>query len=273
MSGQLSLRRPPNRRRARFLLRRPFGPLILLAVIIVAALAGLAAATGFLGQDAFNFLAPEGEPRPFAALYLSGDMGLRFGLGRHVAPALAAHGIPVMGMNSPALFAQHRTRKEVEDIVADGVRQAMRQTGAERIVLIGQSFGSDMIATALPSFPDDLRPHVAAVVLVVPGQNAYFQADPLGFAYRGAPDARPGAALRTVAWTPLVCIRGAQERDSLCPELAGTAARQITLPGGHLLQMNYRRLIATILSELDSRDGTAAGTEAIVARQQRQALS
>ena len=247
MTRPFASRRAPKPRRSRLRSRLAWAML----AAVVAVLIGVAAASGFLGHNAVRLFAPEDERRPFAALYLSGDMGLQLGMGRHVAPALAAHGIPVIGINSPALFARHRTRAEVDEIVADSVRQAMRQTGAERIVLIGQSFGSDMIATALPSFPADLRPHVAAALLVVPGRNAYFRADPLGIAYRGKPDAQPAAALRNVGWTRLICIRGAQETDSLCPELAGTTARLITLPGGHFLRLDYRRLTATILRMLD----------------------
>lgn len=34
---------------------------------------------------------------------------------------------------------------------------------------------------------------------------------------------------------PVVCLRGADEQDSLCPRLVGKNIEQITLPGGHLL--------------------------------------
>lgn len=239
----------PSLRPASWPTPRPLRFAVIALAIVGAIALAFAGVAGFFSRQAFTFFDAGGRA-PVAAIYMSGDSGLRFGMGPHVAPALAARGIPVLGISSPALFGRHRSRAEVEQIVADGVRDAMRRSGADRIVLIGQSFGADMISTALPSLPDDLRPHVAAVVLVVPGQKAYFRADPLGFAYHGTPDAEPAAALRGVAWTPITCIYGAKETDSLCPELAGTATRVLSLPGGHFLSRNYDLLTATILQQL-----------------------
>ncbi|WP_419808175.1 AcvB/VirJ family lysyl-phosphatidylglycerol hydrolase [Sphingomonas sp.] len=229
---------------------------------VAAALVGLVAgalflAAGFLRSDPVSEFAATGPRRPFAALYLSGDMGLRFGIGPRVAAALAKSGIPVLGLNSPTLFGHHRTRAEVEAIVAQGARETLARTRAPKVVLIGQSFGADMIATALPALPADLRSRVLAAVLVVPGRAVYFRADPLGFAYRGTPDAAPAAALRTVGWTSVLCIQGMKETDSLCPGLAGGAARRVVLPGGHFLQNDDHLVTTTILRVIDA---TAAGS-------------
>ncbi|TGX41674.1 type IV secretion system protein VirJ [Sphingomonas naasensis] len=196
-----------------------------------------------------------GRPHPrIAAVYLSGDMGLRFGMGPKVAPALAGHGIPVIGISSAANFATRRTRAEIDAMLADAVRTALVRTGAKRVVLIGQSFGADMVATAAPDLPAALRPRIAAIVLVVPAQTAYFRADPTGLAYLGTPDARPAAALRATGWAPIICIYGIREADSLCPALGPDHARAVALPGGHFLDRDDRRLVATILAQLHAAD-------------------
>ena len=69
------------------------------------------------------------------------------------------------------------------------VREGLHDTGRDRLVVIGQSYGADILAAALPALPSDLRAHVAAVILVVPGRDIFFRADPSGLAYRGTPDA------------------------------------------------------------------------------------
>jgi type IV secretory pathway VirJ component len=189
-----------------------------------------------------------------AAVYFSGDMGLSFGMGPKVAPALAARGMPVLGISSAVNFATHRTRAELDAVLAGAIRTAVARTGAGKVVLIGQSFGADMIATAAPDLPAELRKKVAAISLVVPSRTVFFRADPTGITYLGTPDARPALAVRGLDWAPVICIYGVRETDSLCPVLGGTPARVIALPGGHFLNRDDRLLVATMVSALHAAD-------------------
>lgn len=220
------------------------------ALAIAAALLALAAAAGFFDRDPIRLFGDFGRGRvPVVALYFSGDMGLRFGMGPHVTQALAARGIPVMGVNSPTIFGRHRSRDEVDAVVAQAVRSALARAHADRVVLIGQSFGSDVLGTGISRLPADLRAKVASIVLVVPGRTVFFRADPTSLAYRGTPDAQAIESARTLSWAPLTCIYGARETDSLCP-LLGAPAKRIELPGGHFLDNDAHRLIATIIAAL-----------------------
>jgi type IV secretory pathway VirJ component len=217
---------------------------------IAAALLTLAAMAGFFDRDPIRLFGDFGRGRvPVVALFFSGDLGLRFGMGPHVTQALAARGIPVMGVNSPTVFGRHRSRAEVDRVIADAVRGALARAHADRVVLIGQSFGSDVLGTGAARLPADLRAKVAAIVLVVPGQTVFFRADPTDLSYRGTPDARALDAARTLSWAPLTCIYGVRETDSLCPLLAAPVTR-IALPGGHFLNNDPHRLIATIIAAL-----------------------
>lgn len=235
---------------------------IALAIGLVGALVGLglaAPALHLIDADPMRLFASSRRAGDTVAVYVSGDLGLRFGMGPKVAPALAAHGIPVVGVSSPVAFGTRRTRAEADAIIAGAVRTALARTGAKRAVLIGQSFGSDIVATTLPDLPPDLRRRIAAVVLVVPGESVFFRADPTGITYHGTPDAAPAAALRGVDWTPVVCIYGEAETDSLCPALDRHRAEIIPLPGGHFLHHDDQLLTRTILDALRRADRTITG--------------
>ena len=221
-----------------------------IALVLAAVLLAVAAAAGFFDRDPIRLFGDFGRARvPVVALFFSGDMGLRFGMGPHVTHALATRGIPVMGVNSPTIFGRHRSRAEVDGLIADAVRGALARAHADRVVLIGQSFGSDVLGTGAARLPADLKSKVAAIVLVVPGQTVFFRADPTNLAYHGTPDAQALDAARTLSWAPLTCIYGARETDSLCPLLAAPMKR-IALPGGHFLGNDANRLIATIVAAL-----------------------
>jgi type IV secretory pathway VirJ component len=157
--------------------------------------------------------------------------------------------LPVLGVSSSTAFATHRSRAQTDAIVANAIRETLRRTGASRVIVIGQSFGADAARVGLAHLPPDLRPKVAAAVLVVPGSTAYFRADPLGFAYRGKPDADASEA-PLLGWLPVTCIRGRAETDSLCPALTMANVRRVTLPGGHFLHHDSSLLVGTLLQSL-----------------------
>ena len=221
------------------------------AIVLAIAAVGLALAcwAGFFARQPISFYAGKARS-PLAIVYFSGDMGLRMGIATAVVPAMSRLQIPVLGVNSPSAFATHRTRAEVDALVAGAVRETIARTGAQRIVLMGQSFGADMVGTGVAALPQDLRSRVAAVVLVVPGRDAYFRADPTGFAYRGPADSNMVETAGSVTWTKLICIYGVNEEASLCPALPAHFGQVIGLPGGHFLHHDDKALIVTILSAL-----------------------
>ncbi len=122
-------------------------------------------------------------PPPIAVVNFSGDMGLRFLLGASTSRGLTEHGVPVVGITTPALFAHHVTRAELDAIIAEGVRTALARTGAKRIVVMGQSYGADIVQTGLANLPADVRARVAAIVLILPGDTVFYRADPSGLLY------------------------------------------------------------------------------------------
>ncbi|GAB7552449.1 hypothetical protein NRB_19530 [Novosphingobium sp. 11B] len=221
----------------------------LFALAALGLIALAAPVLGLLGTEPIVMF-PAAEPHPrVAAVFLSGDMGFHFGMGEKVAAAVAAKGVPVVGVASPVVFATHRTRAEADAVVAGAVRLALTRTGASRVVLMGQSYGADILATTAPDLPPDLRARVLAIDLTVPAHDVYFRADPVGLAYLGKPDAHPLLAMRGVDWAPVVCVYGLEEKGSLCPSLAGRA-RVIGLSGDHYLGHDAPRLIATTLRAL-----------------------
>lgn len=233
------------------------GWLAAIVLLLGAIAAGVYWSAGFLDRDAVHLYGMPARPgsAPVAAVFLSGDMGLRYGMGSYVVQALAGAGVPVYAIASSTAFARHRSHAEVEALVADAVREASRRSGAAKVVVIGQSFGADMARVGVAALPPAVRQKIAALVLVVPGSTAYFRADPLGFAYIGRPDA-DAASARTLDWLPVTCIRGADEKDSLCPSLLAPNVRRITLPGGHFLRMDHDLLVRTVFAALAPVLGT-----------------
>lgn len=223
---------------------------VIVTALISVIICGLVGLAGYFNRDPYELYPAKRRELPIAAVNFSGDMGVRFLLGASTMRGLTEHGITTMAVVTPVLFRRHRTRQEIDAIVADGIRTALARTGARRIVVIGQSFGADIVQTGLANLPKDLRARVAAIVLILPGETVFYRADPSSIEYHGTPDHLGIASARTLTWAPLTCIYGVEEDDSLCPLLRGTGARVIGMPGGHNIRHDEAGLLRHVLSAI-----------------------
>ncbi|QKS01631.1 hypothetical protein F9288_19935 [Sphingomonas sp. CL5.1] len=220
--------------------------------VLVLILIGALWRGSYFDRDPYDRMTAAGPARHgIAALYLSGDMGLRFGPGDTMADLLAARGIPVIGFNTPVAFRTRRSAAETAAIVADAVRTALADSRAARLVVIGRSFGADMLAAALPALPADLRHRIAAVVLIVPGRHVFFRSDPTNITYLGTPDGNAVRGIGAITWAPVTCIRGVEETDSGCLGPRQPNVTDIAMPGGHFLDFDTAAIVRNVMGAID----------------------
>lgn len=231
---------------------------MILALLFVAGLgfSGWLGHIGYFGGPVFFEVPATAPPAATtartAAVLFSGDMGFRVGMGPRVAKKLAADGIPVLGVSSLTFFRHERTPDEVRALIADAARRALAFGHADRLILIGQSFGADMLQVGLTGLPPSLRARVRMVGLVVPTDSVIFRASPSELFNWSTPDAAALPTARQLDWVPTVCIHGAQEDESLCPALTLPNVRQVTLPGGHPLHGDVDAVYGALKAEIDA---------------------
>jgi type IV secretory pathway VirJ component len=226
--------------------RRKIRITLAVLALLLAGFTGFLAYIGYLGGPVYYDLAPT-RPTPPAArglavVLVSGDMGFNIGMGPQIARRFTADGVPVVGVSSLAYFRQQRTPVEVQALIRDAVRRGLAFGHADRVVLIGQSFGADMVHVGLTGLPADLRARVKMVALVVPTDTVFYRASPSELFNWARPDAMALPTARQLTWVPALCVQGADEKDSLCPMLGQSNMRRVALPGGHNLHYDADRL-------------------------------
>ncbi|GAD50504.1 hypothetical protein NT2_09_01120 [Caenibius tardaugens NBRC 16725] len=208
---------------------------------------------GYFGGPVFLEM-PAVEKRsptpPAVAVIFSGDMGFRIGMGPQIARRFVHDGVPVLGVSSLVYFRHERTPAEVRALITEASRKALAFSHAERLILIGQSFGADMLHVGITDLPPDLRKKVQMVGLVVPGQTVIYRASPSELFNWATPDAQALPTAAQLTWAPVVCIQGIDETDSLCPQLTQPNVKHIALPGGHPLHRDADKLYATLRAEM-----------------------
>jgi len=170
--------------------------------------------------------APE---KDFLALMISGDGGWA-SLDQELSAALAARGVPVVGLNSLKYFWQPRSAEQTSADVGQLIERYASQWRKQRVLLIGYSFGADVMPAVFNRLSPESRARVTSINLLGLGPAATFEVT-LGEWLPGA-DRKGAPVLPEIAKfgsTPALCIDGEGEKDSMCPGLKqlGIEVRQI----------------------------------------------
>jgi type IV secretory pathway VirJ component len=196
--------------------------------------------------------AASGTASDTLALMVTGDGGWA-GLDQGVAAELSRAGVAVIGLNSLKYFWTPRdattTARDMERIA----RLYLTAWNKRRLLLIGYSFGADVLPFAVEKFPADLQQRVALMTLIGPDDTATFEfhvSDWIGgsFAERGEP-LRP-VLERLRGTPPTLCIYGVEETHSLCRSLAPASVKSVEVKGAHHYGGDYAGLARQILDAL-----------------------
>ena len=186
---------------------------------------------------------------------ISGDGGWA-GIDKDVSKALSAKGIPVVGWNSLQYFWTARKPDAAARDLERILRHYLAVWGKQEVLLIGYSFGADVLPFFASRLPADLLERVRLVALLGPSETATFEfhvTDWLGGGSKGQPVLPEVKKL--AGRPPVLCLYGSQEKDSICPQVPAAAGKAQVLPGAHHFGGNYDVLAALILKEAQGRGG------------------
>ena len=163
------------------------------------------------------------------AILLSGDGGWR-DLDKTIAEDLQQQGVPVVGLDTLRYFWSKKTPQQTADVVAALIQTFMTKWHADKVALVGYSFGADVMPFAYNLLPPSLRDHVVLISLLGLSKSADFEISVRG--WLGEPpgsDALPVLPQATKIPAHLIqCFYGQDETDTACP--AARAARRRNVP-------------------------------------------
>ncbi|WP_218185507.1 virulence factor family protein, partial [Stenotrophomonas pictorum] len=192
------------------------------------------------------------------AVFVSGDGGWA-GLDKDVAGALAAAGIPVVGLDSLRYFWSRRTPAGFATDLDRIAQHYARQWKRPRLLLIGFSQGADVLPAAINHLPPASQAMLEMTVLMSPGSTASYEFhvsnwlggdDDAGLPI--APEMRALPAARTL------CLYGQEDAGALCPKLPANSISVVKLPGDHHFEGDYEGLAKVILRRLAALTSGAA---------------
>jgi len=193
------------------------------------------------------------------AILYSGDGGWR-DIDEQLAGILQKKGVPTLGVDSLHYFWSEKEPKALTEDLAHLIDVYSQRWGIDQVVLIGYSFGANVLPAIYNGLPESTKAQVAQISLLGLEPQANFEITVGG--WLGAPaskDSRP--TLPEVKRLPLdrvQCIYGLDEKDSGCPVLKGSPVEVIGLAGGHHYDGDYKKLAKLMIDGAARRLGQPA---------------
>jgi type IV secretory pathway VirJ component len=193
--------------------------------------------------------ARERRSKVIAVLY-SGDGGWR-DLDRSLASVLAGKGMSVVGVDVLRYYWRTRQPDSAARDLARIVHSYKRRWGGEKVVLIGFSFGANVIPFIVNRLPADVRSDIRLITLLSPERTTAFEVSPAGWVGKASDATIPiEPELKSLSTIRLQCVYGEDEaQDSLCTLPAAAGFELVRKPGGHHFDHNYDELADSILAE------------------------
>jgi type IV secretory pathway VirJ component len=184
-----------------------------------------------------------GDGGDVMAVIVSGDGGWA-SIDRKIGESLAARGVPVVGLNSLQYFWKPRTPDGLAADLTRILRHYMPLWRKPRVLLVGYSFGADVLPFAARRLPADLLAAVSQIALLGAEGRAHFEFHLSDWLDGHSADDQPVLPeLAPLRGKRILCFYGADEKDSFCPRAPADLVEKIELRGSHHFGGDYQPIL------------------------------
>jgi type IV secretory pathway VirJ component len=187
-----------------------------------------------------------GADRGAMAVILTGDGGWA-DIDKSLAAGLAAAGVPAVGWSSLRYYWTPRTPEAAAHDLARIIEHYSAAWKKERVVLVGYSFGADVLPFLVNRLPAAARARIRSVNLLGLSDTAVFEFHVASWLGGGSDRRHPTVPEVARLTVPVTCVHGTDEKDSACLTLKGPGLRVVPLGSGHHFGGYYERLVDLIL--------------------------
>ena len=189
-------------------------------------------------------------------IFYSGDGGWR-DIDKQIGGYLSDRGFLVIGFDSLRYFWRERRPREMAADLDVLIRRYAPQYKGKGVILVGYSFGADLLPFMVNRMAADTRKEIRLISLLGVSVRASFEIrleGILGGANKDGPETLP--ELVKIKNIPIQCVYGAEETDSVCmtPELNGLVDR-VAMRGNHHFGGDYNVIADHIIAAAKSRIG------------------
>lgn len=188
------------------------------------------------------------------AIVFSGDGGWR-DIDKEVGGVLQQQGIPVVGLDSLKYFWSERKPQETADDLARIIDAYRKQWDVQHVLLVGYSFGADVMPATYNLLSDQDKARVPQITLMALSHEVDYEVSVDGWLGVSSSEGKPDPVNDIAKLDPglVQCIYGKDEDEDACPTLKDKGIEVIGLDGGHHFDGDYQALGLRIIDALKGR--------------------
>lgn len=187
------------------------------------------------------------------AIIYSGDGGWR-DLDKDVGSFLQAEGVPVIGVDSLRYFWSEKKPQDIADDLTRIIDTYRKEWKVKNVMLIGYSFGADVIPATYSLLPEKEKSRVVQMSLLSLSHEVSYEISVGGWlGVSGSGDQDPVKDLEKVDPKIVQCVYGTDDEDAACPALKDKGVEIIGIDGGHHFDEDYEALTKRIVTSLKKR--------------------
>lgn len=195
---------------------------------------------------------PTAQKHGTMAIIFSGDGGWR-DLDKSIGDVFQKEGVPTVGIDSLRYFWSKKTPEQTAKDIARVIDVYSENWGVSRVILVGYSFGADVLPAAYNGLPPLEKAEVAQMSLLGLSETVDYEISVGAFLGTSGGEGETLPEFAQIKPSIVQCVYGEEEDDSACLKLAGTGVEMIKTTGGHHFDGDYEGLANRILDGLKRR--------------------
>ncbi|MBB3945282.1 type IV secretory pathway VirJ component [Rhizobium skierniewicense] len=189
------------------------------------------------------------------AIIYSGDGGWR-DLDKDVGGFLQQDGIPTIGIDSLRYFWSEKKPQDIADDLSRIIDTYRKEWKVKNVMLIGYSFGADVIPVTFNLLPAKDKSRVVQMSLLSLSHEVSYEISVGGWlGVSGSGEQDPVKDLDKIDPKIVQCVYGTDDEDAACPALKDKGAEIIGIDGGHHFDEDYEALTKRLIASLKKRLG------------------
>lgn len=183
---------------------------------------------------------------PYMVVFISGDGGWT-DFDQQMASAFAAKGAPVVGLDALKYFWQKKSPEETTTDILRIIEAYGEEWKKEKIILVGYSFGADIIPFVYNRIPEKFKKSISGLGLLSPSKETDFEVHVTELLDINASSGfSVSNEINKINDIRPICFFGKDEEDLPVKEFSKDKAKIIYLDGGH----HYTDAFITIAKEM-----------------------
>jgi type IV secretory pathway VirJ component len=225
---------------------------LLIGTMTLALLTELTTASAASKNPNWLFDLPSALPARSIAIIYSGDGGWQ-DLDKTIGEWMVRKDIHVLGVSTIKAFWKTREPKQVAADIETMLARA-DPSGSLPVMLIGYSFGADVLPFAWPQLKPETRARIRLLALLAPEKTTEFHVSVEGWLGIKSGSHSVVDAIKALPADPVICVFGIEEIDDTpCKPETLPGMEIVHTPGEHHFDEDYPKLGQTILDAYAAR--------------------